>query len=706
MPLFSKILIANRGEIACRVIKTAKKMGISTVAVYSDADSNSLHVAMADEAVHIGAAASSESYLKIDTIIEACKHTGAQAVHPGFGFLSENAAFASALESAGIVFIGPGKRAIEVMGDKIESKKLAENSGVNTVPGHTEALDDAERAHEIATQIGCPVMLKASAGGGGKGMRIAWSLDEVKDGFISAQNEARSAFGDDRVFVEKYIERPRHIEIQVLADKHGNCIALGERECSIQRRHQKVLEEAPSPFIDETTRTAMQDQAVALAKTVDYCSAGTVEFIVDNQSNFYFLEMNTRLQVEHPVTEFITGLDLVEQMIKVAAGEKLPMQQSDVRLRGWSLEARVYAEDPDRNFMPSIGRLNRYQPPEEAEITLASGDKATVRVDTGVFEGGEISMYYDPMIAKLVTHADTRENAIAAMSDALERYVVRGVSHNIPFLSALVAHPSFKNGDLTTGFIDEHYPDGFDSSKISKTLDNHVDTVCGIPAIMLPAVYAEHKDQLRANAIDNQLRRSSLSAAQAGSADSQHKEFKTYAVLLGDVSCTIEVADILQSGSGAASSIQISCDGKSATLSSSWLPGQDLFTAELDAATANDPRAFTAQISRQGNSWSVSQGGQVAKISVMSPETAAMLARMPVKQAADLSRYLLSPMPGLLLKLSVSEGENVKAGQELAVVEAMKMENVLAATQDGVVKSVPETVGASLSVDQVIIEFE
>ncbi len=705
MPLFSKILIANRGEIACRVIKTAKKLGISTVAVYSDADINSLHVAMADEAIHIGAAASSESYLKIDTIIEACKQSGAQAVHPGFGFLSENALFAAALEKAGIIFIGPGKRAIEVMGDKIESKKLAESSGVNTVPGHTEALDDAERALEIATQIGCPVMLKASAGGGGKGMRIAWSLDEVKDGFTSAQNEARSAFGDDRVFVEKYIERPRHIEIQVLADQHGNCIALGERECSIQRRHQKVLEEAPSPFIDASTRKAMQEQAVALANSVDYCSAGTVEFIVDSQRNFYFLEMNTRLQVEHPVTEFVTGLDLVEQMIRIAAGEKLPMQQSDVQLRGWSLEARVYAEDPDRNFMPSIGRLSHYLPPEEATITLPSGDQATVRVDTGVFEGGEISMYYDPMIAKLVTHAETRENAIAAMSDALERYVVRGVSHNIPFLSALVAHPSFKSGELTTGFIDEHYPEGFDSSKSGAAQDGESESVCGLPLIALPALFAEHKDRIRAGGIDNQLRRSSLNAAQAGANGGQYEHVSTYAVILGDTSHTVEITDRHQPGAVSGSSITVHCNGKSAHVTSSWLPGQPLFIAEMDSAS-NGQSVFSGQISRQGNSWSVSHGGQVSTISVMSPETAQLLARMPVKQAADLSRFLLSPMPGLLLKLSVNEGETVKAGQELAVVEAMKMENVLVAMQDGVVKAIPETVGASLSVDQVIIEFE
>lgn len=701
MPLFSKILIANRGEIACRVIKTAKKMGIPTVAVYSDADSNSLHVAMADEAVHIGGSASSESYLKIDTIIEACKNTGAEAVHPGFGFLSENAAFATALEKAGIVFIGPGKRAIEVMGDKIESKKLAESSGVNTVPGHTEALDDAKRAFEIASDIGCPVMLKASAGGGGKGMRIAWSIDEVKDGFTSAQNEARSAFGDDRVFVEKYIERPRHIEIQVLADTYGNCIALGERECSIQRRHQKVLEEAPSPFIDEKTRTAMQDQAVALAKTVDYCSAGTVEFIVDNQSNFYFLEMNTRLQVEHPVTEFITGLDLVEQMIRVAAGEKLSMQQSDVELKGWSLEARVYAEDPDRNFMPSIGRLSHYQPPAEGDIALADGSRATVRVDTGVFEGGEISMYYDPMIAKLVTHADTRAGAITAMSEALEKYVVRGVNHNIPFLNALITHPSFKSGDLTTGFIDEHYPDGFDSSQVSDASSLASEASAGLPAIVLPAVFAEHKDRMRARGIDNQLRRSTHQSHAPNSG--QINDSYTYAVVSAGSTYSVEVSDAATNEQA----INITHGAQTVTLSTQWLPGQYLFESQLANDAAGKPKTdLTAQISRNTSGWSVSHSGQITNVYVMSPRSADMLERMPEKQPPDLSRFLLSPMPGLLLKLSVSEGENVKAGQELAVVEAMKMENVLTAAQDGVVKAIPETVGASLSVDQVIIEFE
>jgi len=699
MPLFKKILIANRGEIACRVIKTAKRMGIQTVAVYSDADQHSLHVAMADEAIHIGGAASAESYLKMDTIIEACKQSGAEAVHPGFGFLSENAKFAAQLEQAGVIFIGPGTHAIEVMGDKIESKKLAESAGVNVVPGHTEALDSADAAVKVAESIGCPVMLKASAGGGGKGMRIAWTMDEVKDGFTSAQNEARSAFGDDRVFVEKFVERPRHIEIQVLADRHGNCVALGERECSIQRRHQKVLEEAPSPFLDETTRKAMQEQAVALAKSVDYSSAGTVEFIVDAERNFYFLEMNTRLQVEHPVTEFVTGLDLVEQMIRVAAGDKLDMQQSDISLNGWSVEARVYAEDPDRNFMPSIGRISRYQPPTEGTTDDPVHGPVSVRVDTGVYEGGEISMYYDPMIAKLVTHGNTREAAIAAMADALEGYVVLGVNHNIPFLTALVRHPAFQSGELTTGFIDEHYPDGFDSQTTA------VDTRhAGVPGIVLIAAFAQFLDSNRANAIDNQLRRAGNAHRGAGlgtSADGDPGE--AYAVRFDAEDYLLKVRD--KTGGPETTSLEIECNDSAVVVSSSWVPGQNLFAAHFSIEQENYQNNCTAQIERAGTGWKLTNAGRVATVNVLSPTTAELLARMPEKQPPDLSRYLLSPMPGLLLKVSVNEGEAVKQGQELAVVEAMKMENVLTAAQDGVVKTIPESVGASLSVDQVIMEF-
>ena len=696
MPLFEKILIANRGEIACRIIRTARRLGIATVAVYSDADRHTLHVQMADEAVAIGGAASSERYLKIDTIIEACKQTGAQAVHPGFGFLSENSSFAEALDKAGIVFIGPGVRAIEVMGDKIESKKLAADSGVSTVPGHPDALDSPDQAYTIAEKFGCPVMLKASAGGGGKGMRVAWKLDEVKEGFTSAQNEARGSFGDDRVFIEKFIERPRHIEIQVLADTHGNCIALGERECSIQRRHQKVLEEAPSPFIDEKTREAMAAQAVALAKAVDYRSAGTVEFIADSNRNFYFLEMNTRLQVEHPVTELITGLDLVEQMIRVAAGEKLTLQQKDVKLSGWALEARVYAEDPDRNFMPSIGRLARYQPPADGEFTSDDHGPYTVRVDTGVYEGGEISMYYDPMIAKLVTHGETREAAVAAMATALDRYVIRGVNHNIPFLNALVNHPAFKQGDLTTGFIDEHYPDGFSSSAGAAGIKDSASSMIETVAI---AAFAQSMDDQRALQIDNQLRRTQESSDSISySALTANKE-KTLDLTVK----TVQIDPAL--ASDGMRTINLECDGENLAISSNWKPGMINFEASL-VTSGTTKRELVAQLDRNNNAWTVTRNGRAETVKVLRPAVAALEKLMPEKVPPDLSRFLLSPMPGLLIKVSVSEGEAVKAGQELAVVEAMKMENVLTAEQDGTVKVIQHEAGASLSVDEVIIEFE
>lgn len=654
------LLIANRGEIACRIIKTAQLLGIKTVAVYSDADKNGLHVAMADEAINIGPAASSESYLVIDKIIDAAKTCGADAVHPGFGFLSENAAFAVALEDAGVRFIGPGTRAIKVMGDKIESKKLAQNSGVNTVPGHPDALNDAEQAVKIATEIGCPVMLKASAGGGGKGMRVAWTIDQVADGFTSAQNEARSAFGDDRVFIEKFIEHPRHIEIQILADTHGNCIYLGERECSIQRRHQKVIEEAPSPFLDQATREAMGEQAVMLANAVDYQSAGTVEFIVDKNRNFYFLEMNTRLQVEHPVTEFITGLDLVEQMIRVAEGRALEISQKEVTLNGWSIEARVYAEDPDRNFMPSIGRLTRYKAPTESD---------SVRVDTGVFEGGEISMYYDPMIAKLVTWGQDRNSAIDAMENALESYVIRGVKHNIPFLNALITHKEFRAGNLTTGFIDEHYPDGFDSSQVS------ADPSLAI-ALAATAQRSRHQQAAR-------LTQPVSSARSMNTSDvlTVFVEDQAYVTHFGDGD-------------------HLNIDDQDHRLNCKWQPGQSLATGEFNG------KAFAAQVDRTGNSWQVTTKGRVSQLLVLPPHVAALQTLMPKKTAPDMSRFLLSPMPGLLIRTSVSVGESIKAGQELAVVEAMKMENVLFAEQDGQVKAIPVEAGSSLAVDEVIMEFE
>ena len=661
--LFDKILIANRGEIACRIIRSCNQLGIATVAVYSDADAEALHVQMADEAVNIGPAASAESYLRIDKILDAIKQTGAQAVHPGFGFLSENAAFADALRDAGVVFIGPGNHAIAVMGDKIESKKLAESAGVNVIPGYTGVIADADEALRISTEIGCPVMLKASAGGGGKGMRVAWKVEDVIDSFNSAQAEARSAFGDDRVFVEKYIERPRHIEIQILADSQGNTLYLQERECSIQRRHQKVIEEAPSPFIDEATRKAMGEQAVALAKAVDYQSAGTVELIVDKDRNFFFLEMNTRLQVEHPVTEMITGLDLVEQMIRVAAGEELAFKQEDIKLNGWSMECRVYAEDPDRNFMPSTGRLTRYEPPREGDA---------VRVDTGVFEGGEISMFYDPMIAKLVSHGETREAAAASMQSALDAYVIRGVQHNIPFLAALMRHPSFQSGELTTGFIDEHFPGGFDSNA-EPIADS---TLLACVAAACQAISDDNN-----LTIDGQLGTPSF------------PELTRYQIVgLGEKDVPVGVAM-------SASGWQVNVDGETYALNTNWRPGQLLFSAELDGTE------HSVQVDRDGMNWRLTHRGRIVALKVLSPRMAELQKLMPEKVAPDMSRYLLSPMPGLLMRMSVATGDEVKAGQELAVIEAMKMENVLLAERDAVVKEVRCEAGQSLVVDQIILEF-
>lgn len=644
----NKILIANRGEIACRVIRTAKERGIQTVAVYSDADKFALHVQQADEAVHIGGSASADSYLRMDAIVDAVKATGADAVHPGFGFLSENSTFAARLEKEGIIFIGPGIRAIEVMGDKIESKKLAQQAGVNTVPGHPDAVPDADTAYTIAEQIGCPVMLKASAGGGGKGMRVANTLDEVKDGFISAQNEARSSFGDDRVFVEKFIEQPRHIEIQVIADEHGECLYLGERECSIQRRHQKVLEEAPSSFISDATRKAMGEQAVLLSKAVDYKSAGTVEFIVDAKEQFYFLEMNTRLQVEHPVTECITGLDLVSLMIDVAQGQKLPMQQSDIKLNGWSFEARVYAEDPDRGFLPSIGRITHYQPPAVNAATEIAG----VRVDTGIQAGGEISMYYDPMIAKLVTWAPTRSEAIAKMQSALDDYQIAGVQHNIPFLSALFAHPAFQAGDLTTRFIEDHFADGFNSSEYQS---DKADQLALIAAVM----------------------------------QSRHRQRFP--------NCTDEsLGELHVFGAGPT---QVISAEQRATVETSWQPGQPLFNGTING------EEISVAVSRTESSWRLTHRGSVRTFQVMQAHVAQLAEHMPEKTIQDMSKYLLSPMPGLLIKLLVNEGDDVAVGQDLAVIEAMKMENTLKAEKAGTIEKVNAAAGDNLAVDAIILEF-
>jgi len=656
--VIKKILIANRGEIACRVIRTAKERGIATVAVYSDADKYALHVKQADEAVHIGGSASSESYLNIDVIVDAIKQTGADAVHPGFGFLSENAQFAERLAKEGIIFIGPGIRAMQAMGDKIESKKIANEAGVNTVPGHPDAVPDADTAFSIAEKIGCPVMLKASAGGGGKGMRVANTMEEVRDGFISAQNEARTAFGDDRVFVEKFIEQPRHIEIQVIADQHGQCIYLGERECSIQRRHQKVLEEAPSSFISDATRKAMGEQAVMLAQAVDYVSAGTVEFIVDAHENFYFLEMNTRLQVEHPVTECITGVDLVSLMIDAAEGKKLSFSQTDVQLTGWSFEARVYAEDPDRGFLPSIGRVTHYQPPTQTDFTESSG----IRVDTGIAAGGEISMYYDPMIAKLVTWAPTRKEAIELMQAALDDYQIEGVQHNIAFLSALFAHPAFQQGDLTTRFIEDHFADGFSSASYESELSTHLPLIAAV-----------------LETIDQQRMRFSTNNKNATSATSDLHVFNS--------ARASDTADVITAE-------QLS------RVETSWQPGDRLFKGTVDG------KPLTVATSKVNNQWRLGHRGSIREFRAVPAHVAVLMQHMPQKTSQDLSKFLLSPMPGLLIKLLVNEGDTVSPGQDLAVVEAMKMENTLKSEVAGVVKKAVVSAGDNLAVDAVILEFE
>jgi propionyl-CoA carboxylase alpha chain len=666
--MFKKILIANRGEIACRVIKTARRMGIKTVAVYSDADAGALHVEMADEAVHIGPAPSAQSYLIADKIIAACKQTGAEAVHPGYGFLSEKAPFCEALKQNGIVFIGPDVHAIGAMGDKIESKKLAKAAGVSTVPGYLGVIKDDEEAVAIARDIGYPVMIKASAGGGGKGMRVAWNDAEARDGFRSATNEARSSFADDRVFIEKYITEPRHIEIQLLADAHGNAVYLNERECSIQRRHQKVIEEAPSPFLDAATRKAMGEQSVALAKAVQYRSAGTVEFIVDKDRNFYFLEMNTRLQVEHPVTEMITGLDLVELMIRVAAGEKLPITQADVGINGWSLEARVYAEEPTRGFLPSTGRVTRYRPPTEG----TRPDGSIVRVDTGVYEGGEISMYYDPMIAKLITWAPTRDQATDAMADALDGFQIRGVGHNISFLTSLMQKQRFREGRLTTNFIAEEYPDGFHGLTPDPAVRDR---------LLALATVLHHRRASRDAMISGQVAGHAFHVAQDWVARADRQNHKAHLSFAG----------------GAAT---VTLDSGPHTVLGDWEIGQSLWQGTVAGI------AMTVQVDIKGTSLVLTHGGFAFVVDVLTPRAAELADLMPVKLPPDMSKYLLSPMPGLLVSVAVKEGEAVKAGQELAVVEAMKMENILRAEADGTVKKVHAAKGASLAVDEKIIEFE
>jgi len=661
--VFKKILIANRGEIACRVIKSAQKMGIKTVAVYSDADRSSLHVQMADEAVHIGPPPSAQSYLLKDRILQACLDTGAQAVHPGYGFLSENSEFCESLATAGIAFIGPKTRAIKAMGDKITSKKIAAEAGVNTIPGFSDVLRDAEHAVEIANKLGYPVMLKATAGGGGKGMRVAHNDAECREGFERASNEARSGFGDDRMFAEKFIEEPRHIEIQIIADSHGNVVYLNERECSLQRRHQKVIEEAPSPFLDETTRKKMGEQAVALARAVDYQSAGTVEFIVDSQRNFYFLEMNTRLQVEHPVTELITGFDLVELMIGVADGEKLPLTQADVGIKGWAIESRVYAEDPFRNFLPSIGRLVYYRPPAEDEH---------VRVDTGVFEGGEVSMYYDPMIAKLITHGSDREEAIARMRSALDRFIIRGVTSNLSFLSSLMVHPRFIEGNMTTNMIGEEYPDGFHPADVP-----HEDP--SIFVSVAASMLRGYRD--RAAQIDGQLN------------GLERRVRDDWVVVMNGEHHQVEVVAV-EGGH------DVEYNNKTYAVRSHWELGQHLFSG-----TINGEDIFV-QVEREEQVYRLFHNGSQADVKVMTPRVAEYLQYMPVKTPPDMSKYLLSPMPGLLVSLAVEEGQAINAGEELAVLEAMKMENTLLAERDCVVANIYFEPGASLAVDDKIMEFE
>jgi propionyl-CoA carboxylase alpha chain len=670
--MFKRILIANRGEIACRVIKTARRMGIETVAVYSEADRDALHVEMADVAVLIGPPPAAESYLVIDRIVDACRKTGAQAVHPGYGFLSERETFPRALAAADVVFIGPNPDAIAAMGDKIESKKAAAKAKVSTVPGHLGVIEDEKHAVRIADEIGYPVMIKASAGGGGKGMRIAHSTKEVAEGFNLAKAEAKSSFGDDRVFIEKFIVDPRHIEIQVLGDKHGNVIHLGERECSIQRRNQKVIEEAPSPLLDETTRRKMGEQAVALAKAVHYDSAGTVEFVAGQDKSFYFLEMNTRLQVEHPVTELVTGIDLVEQMIRVAAGEKLSIAQKDVRLTGWAVESRVYAEDPFRNFLPSIGRLVKYRPPAEASL-----NDATIRNDTGVQEGGEISIHYDPMIAKLVTHAPSRAAAIEAQSTALDSFYVDGIRHNIPFLSALMNHPRWREGKLSTGFIAEEFPKGFSARPPEGEIARRLAAV----AAAIDHVLGERKRQISGQLTGRSVQRE-----------------RRRAVWLDRAELAL---DVTREADGIAVRF-IGADGLPGNphqLVSNWVPGEPVWQGTIDGHFA------AMQVRPINNGFRLAHQGVEVPIYVFTETEAASARLMPVNSAADTGKKLLCPMPGLVVSIAVSEGQEVKAGETLAIVEAMKMQNVLRAERDGTVKKVHAAAGATLAVDALILEF-
>jgi propionyl-CoA carboxylase alpha chain len=659
--MFKKILIANRGEIACRVIKTARKMGIQTVAVYSDADKNALHVSMADEAIHIGPPPANQSYIVIDKIMAAIKESGAEAVHPGYGFLSENPKFAEALEKAGVEFIGPPVKSIEAMGDKITSKKIAQEAGVSTVPGYMGLIGDADEAVKISQQIGYPVMIKASAGGGGKGMRIAWNDEEAREGFQSSKNEAANSFGDDRIFIEKFVTQPRHIEIQVLCDKHGNGVYLHERECSIQRRNQKVVEEAPSPFLDEATRKAMGEQAVALAKAVGYASAGTVEFIVDGNRNFYFLEMNTRLQVEQPVTELITG-------VRVANGETLPFKQEDLKINGWAIENRLYAEDPYRNFLPSIGRLSRYRPPVEGDTETGG----IVRNDTGVYEGGEISMYYDPMIAKLCTWGPTRAQAIEEMRVALDTFEVEGIGHNLPFVAAVMDHPRFVSGAMTTAFIAEEYPDGFSGVELPR------DALVRVAA----AAAAMHRV--------TEIRRSRISGRMSN--HERHVGIDWVVTLQGQEFPVTMTAD----RAGA----DVTIEGKTLRIESDWTPGDPLARLTVGGAL------LVLKVGKRTQGFRLRFRGADLQVTIRTPRQAELAWLMPEKLPPDTSKFLLCPMPGLIVKVNVAAGDEVQEGQALCTVEAMKMENILRAERKGIVKKVNASAGDSLAVDEVIMEFE
>ncbi len=682
--MFKKILIANRGEIACRVIATARKMGIATVAVYSEADKEARHVRLADEAVLLGPAPSRESYLVAEKIIAAAKQTGAEAIHPGYGFLSENEAFAQRCEDEGIAFIGPKAYSIAAMGDKIASKKLANEAQVNTIPGYNDPIANAEAAVEIAKGIGYPVMIKASAGGGGKGLRVAFNDKEAFEGFTACQNEARNSFGDDRIFIEKFVEQPRHIEIQILGDSHGNVVYLNERECSIQRRHQKVIEEAPSPFISEETRKAMGEQAVALAKAVKYQSAGTVEFVVGKNQDFYFLEMNTRLQVEHPVTECITGLDLVEQMIRVAAGEKLAFTQADVKRDGWAMECRINAEDPFRNFLPSTGRLVRFTPPAESMWQADIGHKYGVRVDTGVFEGGEIPMFYDSMIAKLIVHGKDRNDAIAKMREALNAFVIRGISSNIPFQAALLAHPDFVSGNFNTGFIAQHYAGGFRAEDVPHDDEDF---------LVALAAFVRRKSRERATGISGQLPGYGVKVGKdytviALAADGQHRyhavHVDEFAGETGYASVTVGEKRYKITSSSRLNDVVIAGE----------VNGEP-FVAQVERGSAKNPLALVVQ-----------HNGTKLEAMVVSPRMAELHRLMPFKAPPDMSQFVLSPMPGLLVDVAVQPGQKVQAGERVAVIEAMKMENVLFAAADGVVAKVLASKGESLVVDQPIVEFE